>query len=46
MTEVFKAHGLLFEQGGRKGFTTENNSKPDFVFPSFRAYKDENFPNE
>ncbi|QWB06815.1 type II restriction endonuclease [Pseudomonas syringae] len=46
LTEIFKSHGLLFEQGGRKGFTTENNSKPDFVFPNFRSYKDESFPSE
>lgn len=46
LTEVFKTHGLFFEQGGRKGFTTENNSKPDFVFPSFSAYRDEKFPDK
>jgi hypothetical protein len=41
---LFKHHGLKFEQGRGKGKVTENNSKPDFIFPSFAAYHDENFP--
>jgi hypothetical protein len=43
---VFKSHGLKYEQGGGKGFTTENNSKPDFVFPGFSQYRDPGFPLE
>ncbi|WP_095161765.1 type II restriction endonuclease [Pseudomonas sp. Irchel 3F5] len=44
--ELFKLHGLRFEQGGGKGFTTENNSKPDFVFPGFDSYRNPAFPTE
>ncbi|MBP0598991.1 restriction endonuclease [Herbaspirillum sp. LeCh32-8] len=43
---LFRAHGLKFEQGkGRENFT-ENRSKPDFIFPSFSAYRNSNFPAE
>jgi len=41
---LFKHHGLKFEQGRGKGKVTENNSKPDFIFPSFAAYHDQQFP--
>lgn len=41
---LFRAHGLKFEQGRGKGRVTENNSKPDFIFPSFSAYHDPEFP--
>jgi len=41
---LFKHHGLKFEQGRGKGKVTENNSKPDFIFPSFAAYHDQKFP--
>lgn len=44
LSDIFTVHGLHFEQGGGKGFTTENNSKPDFVFPSFKSYHDSQFP--
>lgn len=44
--EIFKANGLCFEQGGGKGFVTENNSKPDFIFPGFDAYKNIAYPTE
>ena len=46
LSDIFKVHGLPFEQGGGKGFTTENNSKPDFVFPNFESYHDSQFPTE
>ncbi|NLT88985.1 MAG: restriction endonuclease [Pseudomonas lactis] len=46
LNEVFILHGLYFEQGRGKGFTTENNSKPDFIFPSFNAYRNSDFPKE
>lgn len=42
---LFKLHGLQFEKGSSKN-TTENRSKPDFLFPSFEAYHDDNFPEE
>lgn len=41
---LFRHHDLQFQQGRGKGMVTENNSKPDFVFPSFAAYRDRNFP--
>ncbi|MFT6043185.1 MAG: hypothetical protein ACI8TV_000600 [Porticoccaceae bacterium] len=44
LNEIFRLHGLRFEQGRGKGFTTENNSKPDFIFPGFEAYRNPNFP--
>lgn len=46
LDHLFNCHGLKFEQGGGKGFTTENNSKPDFLFPGFSQYRDLNFPVE
>jgi hypothetical protein len=42
---LFKLYGLQFEKGSSKN-TTENRSKPDFLFPSFEAYHDDNFPEE
>lgn len=44
LDHLFKCHGLKFEQGRGKGKVTENNSKPDFIFPSFSAYHDQQFP--
>ena len=41
---LFKYHGLHFEQGRGKGLVTENNSKPDFLFPGFSSYHDPRFP--
>jgi hypothetical protein len=41
---LFRRHGLQFQQGRGKGMVTEHNSKPDFIFPSFAAYHDKNFP--
>lgn len=43
---LFRAHGLVFQQGRGKGNVTENNAKPDFMFPSFAAYHDPDFPAE
>jgi hypothetical protein len=42
---LFTTNGLHFQQGTSK-LTTENKSKPDFLFPSFSAYHDNNFPQE
>lgn len=44
LDEVFRLHGLRFQQGRGKSFTTENNSKPDFIFPGFAEYRDNEFP--
>jgi hypothetical protein len=46
LNELFKTHGLRFEQGRGKGFTTENNSKPDFLFPGFSEYRDLSFSTD
>lgn len=40
--EVFKQNGLMFEKGGSKR-VTENNAKPDFLFPDFKSYHSESF---
>jgi hypothetical protein len=42
---LFNLHGLKFEKGSSKK-TTENKSKPDFLFPSFDAYHDKNYDAE
>lgn len=42
---VFKEHGLFFEKGSRRN-VTENNSKPDFLFPSFSAYHDKEYSQD
>lgn len=44
LRELFIQNDLKFEQGRGKGQVTENNSKPDFIFPSFSAYHDPQFP--
>lgn len=41
---LFCLHGLHFQQGRGKGNVTENNARPDFMFPSFTAYHDPTFP--
>lgn len=41
---LFRLHGLQFQQGRGKGNVTENNARPDFIFPSFAAYHDPAFP--
>jgi hypothetical protein len=42
---IFRRQSLQFERGS-KSKTTENQSKPDFLFPSFAAYHDTNYPTE
>lgn len=44
LNKIFTIHGLRFEQGGGKGLTTENNSKPDFIFPDFESYRNPESP--
>lgn len=44
LDEIFRLHGLRFQQGRGKGLTTENNSRPDFIFPGFAEYRDPEFP--
>jgi hypothetical protein len=46
LREIFNANNISYEQGGGKGFTTENNSKPDFIFPGFQSYHEVGFPDE
>ncbi|AZE04616.1 type II restriction endonuclease [Pseudomonas chlororaphis] len=46
LNEIFKLHDLRFEQGRGRGFTTENNSKPDFIFPGFESYRNLCFPEK
>ncbi|WP_374339020.1 type II restriction endonuclease [Leeia sp.] len=41
---LFIANGVQVEQGRGAGKVTENNAKPDFLFPSFKAYQDEHYP--
>ncbi|WJV63004.1 type II restriction endonuclease [Pectobacteriaceae bacterium C52] len=45
LNHLFTLHGLNFQQGTSKN-TTENKSKPDFLFPSFTDYHDPSFPQE
>jgi EcoRII C terminal len=42
LTPIFKAHNLAFDTQG----TTENKQKPDFLFPSAKAYHDKSFITE
>jgi hypothetical protein len=42
---VFRANSLQFERGKKKDQVTENNSKPDFLFPDFASYHDCDFPS-
>lgn len=46
LEEIFKRNYLRYEQGRGKLGITENNSKPDFLFPGFDEYRDHMFPNE
>lgn len=41
LTALFMAHNIRFSHTP----TTENKSKPDFLFPSIDLYRDSNFPN-
>lgn len=43
---LFNANKLKFERPRGKGKVTENNSKPDFIFPSFAHYHDTEFPSD
>lgn len=40
---IFERNGLVFEKGATKR-TTENKSKPDFLFPGFEQYHDGAYP--
>lgn len=42
LEEIFKVHGLSFD----KGKVTENNSKPDFLFPGLKEYQSSSFSEE
>ncbi|MFP8760450.1 type II restriction endonuclease [Klebsiella grimontii] len=42
---IFIEHDLLFEKGSRRNIT-ENNSKPDFLFPSFSAYHEKKYSQD
>ncbi|MEC5384676.1 type II restriction endonuclease [Uliginosibacterium sp. H3] len=44
LEELFATNNLLFERARGKGKVTENNAKPDFLFPGFAAYHDSTFP--
>ncbi|SEU04634.1 type II restriction endonuclease [Pseudomonas graminis] len=46
LDEIFKSNGLRYEQGRGKFGVTENNSRPDFLFPGFAEYRDPLFPDE
>lgn len=43
IARILSDNKICFEQGGGK-CVTENNSKPDFLFPSFKDYKNPAFP--
>lgn len=43
LARIFSDNNLKFEQGGGKN-VTENNSKPDFLFPGFADYGNSGFP--
>lgn len=43
---MFSANRLAFERGRKKWQVTENNSKPDFLFPGFARYHDPAFPDD
>jgi hypothetical protein len=45
LTTVFEQHGMTFQRGKGKLYT-EGNQQPDWMFPSFSAYHDLNFPTE
>lgn len=44
LDQLFRLHGLCFEQGRGKGRVTENNAEPDFLFPGFADYHNAEFP--
>jgi len=46
LDEIFRMHRVNFQQGRGKGLTTENNSRPDFIFPGFSQYRDPVFSSD
>ncbi len=46
LRRVFEENGLVEGDGFDHGKTSEGNKKPDFLFPSAAAYRDETFPAE
>ncbi|MCW0201456.1 MAG: type II restriction endonuclease [Rhodanobacter thiooxydans] len=46
LEHLFMFNGLKFERARGKGKVTENNSRPDFMFPDFGAYHDPEFQAE
>jgi len=42
LEEIFKAHSLRYNRGA----ITENKSKPDFIFPDIKLYRDLTFATE
>jgi hypothetical protein len=45
LAHLFNCHRIQFEKGSAQR-ATENRSKPDFLFPSFSAYHDNNYDNQ
>ncbi|MEX0382792.1 type II restriction endonuclease [Spiribacter sp. 1M153] len=45
LSEIFHRRSLRYEKGGRTR-VTENESKPDFLFPGFDEYHDPQFPSD
>lgn len=43
LEQIFVENQIRYGRGSSRN-TTENNSKPDFLFPGFDAYHDETFP--
>lgn len=43
---IFQANKVSFERSRTKLQVTENNSKPDFIFPCFASYHDNSFPED
>lgn len=44
--EIFLEEGLIEGAMFTHGSTSENGKRPDFLFPSDRAYRDQSFPKE
>lgn len=44
IAHLFDLHKVPYEQGRGKARITENNAKPDFLFPSFADYHDASYP--
>lgn len=42
LQQIFVDNRVVFTRGG----TTENNSKPDFIFPGMDSYNDDSFPSK